>query len=94
MFMLKVHKILFSKFGFENEKCSIWQNILETFVPLSKPKIVYLRPFLTSLQFAKYWKENLMYFGHKHAEIGPNRSHEVDNSLKYHMPLNEILNLP
>ena len=28
-----------------------------------------------------------MYVGHKHAETGPNYSHELATFLKYHMPL-------
>ena len=38
------------------------------FFPFLKPNVVYLRPFLTSLQFPKFWKQNLMHFGHKHLE--------------------------
>ena len=29
---------------------------------LLKPKVVYLRPFLCSLPFPKFWKQNFMYF--------------------------------
>ena len=32
---------------------------------ISYPKVVYLRPFLSSRTFPKFWKQNLMYFGHK-----------------------------
>ena len=54
---------------------------------LSKPKVVYLRPFSSSLPFPKFWKKNLMYFGHKHVESGPSCSHKLATFLKYHMPL-------
>ena len=33
-----------------------------------KPKVVYLRPLLSSLPFPKFWKQNVMNFGHKHVE--------------------------
>ena len=48
-------------------------NLLIYFVELTfffhfrKPKIVYLRQFLSSLPFPKFWKQNFMYFEHKHA---------------------------
>ena len=29
-------------------------------------------PFLSSLPFLKFWKKNLIYFGHKHVETGSN----------------------
>ena len=51
---------------------SVSQNILEIIFSLSKPKVVYLRPFLSSLPFLKFLKQNLMYFRHKHVETGPN----------------------
>ena len=40
---------------------------------LSKPKVVYSRPFLSSLPFPKL----CMYFGYKHVGTGPNCSHEL-----------------
>ena len=36
---------------------------------ISKPKVVYLHPFLSSLTFPKFWKQNFMYFGHKHVQV-------------------------
>ena len=60
------------------------------FFPLSIPKVVYLRPFLSSLPFPKFWKQNFMFYGHKHLETGPNCSHELATFLKYHMSLNKI----
>ena len=36
---------------FKMKRSSISQNILEFFFPLSKPKLVYLRPFSSSLSF-------------------------------------------
>ena len=45
-------------------KYFVWLN----FVSFPKPDVVYLRPFLTSLQFPKFWKQNFMFFGHKHVE--------------------------
>ena len=38
------------------------------FFSFLKPNVVYLLPFLTFLQFPKFWKQNFMYFGHKHVE--------------------------
>ena len=38
------------------------------FFSLSKPKVVYLRPFLSSLPSPKFWKVNFMYFRHKHVK--------------------------
>ena len=38
------------------------------FFSISKPKLVYLRLFLSSLPFPKFWKENFMYFSRKHVE--------------------------
>ena len=38
------------------------------FFSFLKPNVVYLRPFLNSLQFPKFWEQNFMYFGHKHVE--------------------------
>ena len=69
------------------KKSSISQNILESFFLLSKPKVDYLRPFSSSLPFLKFWKQNLMYFGHKNVETWPNCSHKLATYLKYHMPL-------
>ena len=59
----------------------------EYFFILSKPKLVYLRPFLPFSQLSKFLKHNFVYFGHKHVETGPNCSHELDTFLEYHMPL-------
>ena len=33
-----------------------------------KLKVVYLRPFLSYLPLPKFFKQNFMYFGHKHVE--------------------------
>ena len=66
---------------------TISQNIFEIFFPLSKSKVVYLRPFSSSLPFRKFRKQNFMHFGHQHVETGPNCSHELASFLKYHMPL-------
>ena len=33
-----------------------------------KPKVVYLRPLLSSLPFPNFWKQNVMDFGQKHVE--------------------------
>ena len=60
---------------------------MENIFLLSKPKVIYLRPFSSSLPFPKFWKKNLMYFGHKHVESGPSCSHKLATFLKYHMPL-------
>ena len=38
------------------------------FFSFSKPNVVYLRPFLTSLQLPKFGKQNFMYFGREHVE--------------------------
>ena len=75
------------------KKGQIQQNILENFHLFSKPKVVYLHPFLSSLPFSKFWKPNLMYFGPKHVETGSNYSHELVTFLQYHMPLRWEINL-
>ena len=47
----------------------LYINILYiNFSLISKPKVVYLRTFLSSLTFPKFWKQNFMYYGHKHVE--------------------------
>ena len=68
------------KFNFSK----IYQKV---FVLFLKPKVVHLRPFLSSLPFPKFEKQNFIYFGHKHVETGPNSSHELATFLKHHMPL-------
>ena len=101
MFVCKIHKIFFSKIlemaekiktdvnrllmVSKMKKSSISQNILTNFCLWSIPKVVYLRPFLSSLPFSKFWKNFFMYCAHKHVETGPNSSHEIPNFLKYHM---------
>ena len=45
------------------------QVVEKKFFLLLKPKVVHLRPFLSSLPFSKFRKENLMYFSHKHVDI-------------------------
>ena len=63
------------------------------FYSFSKANVVYLRSFLTSLQLSKFWKQNFMYFGHRHVETGPNCSHELATFPKYHMPLIHVLKI-
>ena len=65
------------------KKSSISQNISTNFFSLSSPKVVYLRPFLSSLPFPNFWKQNFMYFAHKHVETGPNFSLEISRFLKF-----------
>ena len=48
------------------------------------------RPFLSSLPFSKFWKQNFIYFGHKHVETGPSFSHELATFLKYHMQVYKL----
>ena len=50
------------------KKCWIIARYIGTFFLLSKPKVVYLRLFLSSLTFPTFWKQNFVYFGHKHIE--------------------------
>ena len=38
------------------------------FISISKPKVVYLRPFLSSLPLPKLLKQDFIYFSHKHVE--------------------------
>ena len=38
------------------------------FFSFSKLNVVYLHPFLTSLQFPEFWKQNFMFFGHKYVK--------------------------
>ena len=56
------------------------------FFSLSKPKVVYLRPFLSFLLFLKFRKQRFIYFGQKHVETGSNCSHELATFINYHMP--------
>ena len=70
--------LLVSKF----KKSLILAKNIRKFVSLSKQKVVYLRPFLSSLLFPKF-----IYFGNKHVETGPNCSHELATFLKYYMSL-------
>ena len=39
---------------------------------LLKLKVVYLRPFSSTLSFLKFWKQTFMYSGYEHVESGPN----------------------
>ena len=58
----------YTTFGFDNEKnVPMYFAKIELF-SISKLKLMYLRPFLSSLRFPKFWKQNFMYFGHKHVE--------------------------
>ena len=51
-------------------KKNSWYILLKlNFILILKPKVVYLRSFLSSLIFPKFGKQNFMYFGHKHVEI-------------------------
>ena len=47
------------------KKFSIYFSKIELF-SISKPKVVYQSPFLSSLPFFKFWKENFIYFRDKH----------------------------
>ena len=49
------------------KKISISVKYIGIFFLLTKPKVVYLSPFLFSSLFLKFWKQNFMYFEHKHA---------------------------
>ena len=79
--------LLVSKF----RKSSSLAKYIGNFFPFSKPKVVYVRPFSSSLTFQKFWKQRFVYFGHKHLETGPNYSYELATLLKYHMPLKLII---
>ena len=59
----------------------------DIFFSILKPKVVYLRSFLSFLTFPKFLKQNFKHFWHKHVETGLNCSHELSIYLKYHMPL-------
>ena len=60
---------------FKSEKNSILSKSIDIFFSFSKPKVVYLRLILPFLSFPKFWKQNFMYFGRKHAETEPSRAH-------------------
>ena len=68
------------------KKSSILSKYIGHFFSFLKPKVVYLRPFLSSLSFPKFWKQKLTYFGHKHVATGSNFSHAFATFFKYHMP--------
>ena len=63
------------------------QNTSENLFSLSISKVVYLRPFYSSLSFPKIWKQNFMYFERKYIETEPSYSHEFATFLKYHILL-------
>ena len=69
------------------KKSSIVGKYIGNFFLTSKPKVVYLRPFLFSLPFPEFWKQNVMYFGSKHVETGPNCSQELATFIKYYTTL-------
>ena len=64
-------------------KVQFQNNMPEKYFSLSKPKVVNLRIFLSSLSFPKFWKQNFIYFGLKHIKTGPNCSHKLVTFLKY-----------
>ena len=67
-------------------------DFFSSFSFIIKTKVAYLRPFLSYLPFPIFWKQNFMYFGHKHVETEPNCLHELATFFKYHMPLIEVYN--
>ena len=69
------------------KKSSILSKYIGIFFSFLKAKVVYLRPFLSSLPFPKFKKQKFLYFGQKHIETGPNFSHELATFFKYHMLL-------
>ena len=50
------------------KKSSISAKLKKKNFSLSKPKVVCLRPFLSSLSFSDFLKQILMFFGRKHVE--------------------------
>ena len=68
------------------KKRSIIAKYIGIFFSLSKPKVVYLRPILSSLPFPKFKKQYFMYFEHKRIETGTKCLHELATFLKYHIP--------
>ena len=78
-----VHILLF----FQNIKKSlIFAKSIKGFYLLSKPKIVYLRAFFSTI--SQIPKEMVMYFGRKHVETELSCSHELATFIKHYMPLN------
>ena len=67
------------------KRSSIFKKSIRNFLLLSKPRLVYLDPLISSLPFFKFSKQNVMYFGVKHVETRPNFLHELATFLKYHM---------
>ena len=57
------------------EKSSILAKSMQNIFLLSKPKVVYLRPFSSSLPFPKFWKQKLMYFGHNSLNLNKSNFH-------------------
>ena len=51
------------------KKCSSHILLELNFFIFFEPKVAYLHPFLSCLLLTKFWKQSLMYFGHKHVEI-------------------------
>ena len=62
---------------FRNSKRFNLRKIYRTFFFIFKPKVVYLRTFLSFLPFFKFLQQRFVYFGHKHVETGPNYSYEL-----------------
>ena len=60
----EVDRLLFVLIIRKNPKYFVKPN----FFSFLKSNVVYLRPFLSSLPFPKFWKKNFMYFEHKHVE--------------------------
>ena len=53
------------------ERGSILEKSIGNLFSLSKLKIVYLRPFLSSLSIPKFQKQTFRYCRRKRVEIGP-----------------------
>ena len=74
-------------FRFGNWRSSISTEYVVSNFLLSRVKVFRPRPFLLSLLFSKFWKQNSMHFGFKNIKTGLNCLHEFTTFLKYHMPL-------
>ena len=57
------------------KKISILAKSMEILILLSKLKVVFLCPVLSSLPFPTFWKRNFMYFGRRHVETEPSHLH-------------------
>ena len=76
------------------KKVQFEQNVSERFFSLSKPELVYLVLFSSSLSFVEFWKQIFMFFGRKRVESERSFLDKLTCFLKYHIPLMPLTSSP